>query len=259
MLHTWFKSGICLLMLISLSACVTTERGSLAANADPKKAEATYVQLGMAYLQNGSRDFARTNLENALQLNSRSAPAHLGMALLHQLEAENELAEKHFNLALRYQDNFSRAHYNFGNYLFSHGRYEEAYDHFEQAVKDVSYDNRALALVALGRAALKLDRAERARASFEHALSLQPNLTPAMVELADITYVMGDYAISKRYLDRHNELTKPTPRILWLGIRLERKFGNRDREASYALQLKNLYGYSQEYLDYKEWLAANSN
>jgi type IV pilus assembly protein PilF len=243
--------------MLLLNACVTTEHGSLAANADPKKAEAAYVQLGLGYLQSGNRDASKVNFENALKINSRSAGANEGMARLYQIDAENELAEKHFKLALRYDSSFSRARNNFGSFLYQQQRYEEAYDQFELAAKDVGYDSRAVALVNLGRTALKLDRRDRARASFEHALSLQPNLSMAIVELADITYQLGEYAQSKKYLDRQAELARQTPRTLWLGIRLERKFGNRDKEMSYALQLKNLYGYSQEYLDYQEWLASN--
>ena len=259
MLHTLLKSVIGLSMVLLLNACVTTEQSSLAANADPVKAEAAYVQLGLGYLQNGNRDASKINFENALEINSRSAAANEGLALLYQLDAENKLAEKYFKQALRYDSNFSRARNNYGSFLYKLQRYEEAYQQFDLAAKDISYDNRATALVNLGRTALKLDRRDRARASFEHALSLQPNLAVAVVELADISYQLQDYAQAKKYLDRHGELTRQTPRTLWLGIRLERKFGNRDKEMSYALQLKNLYGYSQEYLDYQAWLAANTD
>jgi len=215
MLHTLLKSVTCIIFVLSLSACVTTETGSLAANADPKKAEASYVQLGLAYLQSGNRDSARINFENALEINDRSAPAHEGFARLYQLDAENELAEKHFKYAIRYDSKFSRAHNNYGYFLYLQGRYEEAYEEIDIAAKDVSYDNRAVALLNLGKTALKLGNQERARAAFEHALSLQPNFAPAMIELADITYNMGDYALSKNYLDRHNQLTRPTPKTLW--------------------------------------------
>ena len=256
MLQTWLKI-LTSLVVISLSACVTTETGKLGANADPAKAEASYVQLGLAYLQNGNRDSSRLNFENALELNKRSAPAHEGIARLYQLEAENELAEKHFRLALRYDPEFSRAHNNYGYFLFLHDRYEEAYKEIDKAARDVSYESRGVALLNLGKTALKLGNQERARAAFEHALSVQPNLTPVFVELADISYEMGDYALAKSYLDRHLSVAKPTPRILWLGIRLERKFGNTDKERSYAIQLKNLYEYSQENLDYQKWVEAN--
>ena len=36
-------------------------------------------------------------------------------------------------------------------------------------------------------------------------------------------------------------------------------FGNKDKEASYALALRNLHPYSQEYLEYKKALQNNNN
>jgi len=45
-------------------------------------------------------------------------------------------------------------------------------------------------------------------------------------------------------------------RSLMLGIRLERVFGNKDKEASLALRLKNKFPYSKELLDYQQ---KNSN
>ncbi len=254
MLHTLLKSVTILSLMLFLSACVTTTTGTLGENADPKKAEASYVQLGLGYLQNGNRDVARQNFEKALEINRKSPGANEGIARMYQVDAENELAEKHFKLAIKADRNFSRARNNYGNFLYTQGRYEEAYEQFEIAGKDFSYESRAVALVNLGRTALKLDRADKAKAAFEHALNLQPNLTMAMVEMADISFQLGDYPAAKKYIDRHGQLTRQTPRTLWLGIQLERIFGNRDKEESYALALKNLHGYSQEYLKYKESL-----
>jgi type IV pilus assembly protein PilF len=44
---------------------------------------------------------------------------------------------------------------------------------------------------------------------------------------------------------------RPTPRSLLIGIRIARATGERDTEASYALQLKGLYPESDEYRTYQ--------
>ena len=67
------------------------------------------------------------------------------------------------------------------------------------------------------------------------------------------------YPASKDYFDRYAKLVKESgqpqsARSLWLGIRLERVFGNKDAEASLALQLKNNHPYSPEYLEYQNSL-----
>ncbi|HEY7884529.1 MAG TPA: type IV pilus biogenesis/stability protein PilW, partial [Cellvibrionaceae bacterium] len=47
-------------------------------------------------------------------------------------------------------------------------------------------------------------------------------------------------------------MARPVPQVLLLGIKIERIFGNNDKEASYALMLKNLYPYSPENLEYTQ-------
>lgn len=98
----------------------------------------------------------------------------------------------------------------------------------------------------------------RALAAFQHALNLNPRLAPAAIELAEYSFAERDYASAKKYLDQFvRSNNRQTPRSLWLGIRIERIFGNKDKEASYALALKNMHPYSKEYLEYKNLIEEN--
>lgn len=251
-MHSRFTTIIICISFAFLSACVTTidkpER-----KVDEKKALAANVRLGMQYLQKGDRDNAIRSFTKALELDSRSGEANQGMALVHQLNGEHELAEDRFKKALRGRADFSRAgiEYSYGRFLADNGRCEDAFEYFESASKEVTYTGRANALVALGICANKLGDVARAKAAFEYALNLNKRIPAASLELAEISFAERDYAASKKYLDQFAATTRQTPRSLWLGIRLERIFGNKDKEASFAMALKNLYPYSKEYLDYK--------
>lgn len=259
-MHNQFKfllrplQACALLLLLSLSACVTTLEGGNPAT-DPNSALETYVQLGLGYLRTGNRDAARLNFNKALEIDKRSAGAHDGMALLYQLEAMEDLAESHFKRAIRYDRNFARARNNYGSFLYEQGRYKDAFTQFDLASQNLDYNRRPIALVNLGRTALKLDDAARAESALKHALALDPSQDRAMIELAEIYFTQQNYAEAKRYLDMYGKATRHSARSLWLGIRLERIFGNRDQEASYALALKNLHPYSQEYLQYRQSLS----
>ncbi len=175
--------------------------------------------------------------------------------MLFQLEGENELAEKSFKRALREDPGFSQARNNYAAFLYQQERYEDAYEQFEIVSRDLNYDNRARALLSLGRAALKLGREERARAAFEHAYNLDPKIAPVLVELATISFQNEEYAKAKQYLDQYSQVARQSARTLLLGIKIERIFGNKDKEASYALALKNRFPYSDEYLEYKRELS----
>ncbi|ODS22489.1 type IV pilus biogenesis/stability protein PilW [Candidatus Endobugula sertula] len=251
-----FKSFYTILILIAavvVSGCVTTS-GRSVSKADKKKAHDAHVSLGLTYLQTNNREASRRHLEKALAINPNSPQAHNGIALLYQVTGEIALSEKSFLMALRKDSDFTQAWVDYGRFLYQQKRYKEAYDAFERSSQDVSYQKRALALTYLGQTALLLGNKIKAKSVFKHAANLDNKLALPMIELGDLYFDEKRYEESKYYLDRYIEIKGRTPRALWLGIRIERIFGDKDKEASYALALKNLYPYSQEYLKYKQAL-----
>ena len=247
---------ICLVCSIFLSACVQTTQFNTPQKKviDKQKAVESYIALGMAYLQQGSRDSARRNFEKALDIDDGAHEAYNGMGLFYQLTGEVKLAEKSFLRALREESTFTRARVNYGAFLYTQKRYKQALMLFEQAAKDLSYERRARVLAYVGQTALKLDNKVRAKSAFEHALNVDNSLPLPMLELAQLSFDEKDYALAKQYIDRYAKVSKPSPKSLWLGVRIERIFGNKDKEASYAIALKNLHPYSKEYLEYKALL-----
>lgn len=250
-----FRSLTAVVAVVALlGGCVTTTTGGSKAKIDKQKALETHVQLGLSYLRQKDIDLARHHFNKAYAIDSNNKGAHNGRALLYQLQGELELAEATFRKALQVDPDFTQARNNYGSFLYRQKRYPEAYEQFEKVAGDLDYPRRAIALLSLGRTAKKLGRTERAKAAFNQALILQPRLASAMVELAEIHFVKEEYAESKKYLDQYDSIARQSARTLWLGIRIERIFGNRDREASYALALKNLHPYSKEYLQYQRSL-----
>lgn len=243
-------------LVLSLSACVTTvDTGKTKIN--KKEALITHVKLGMTYLQKNNRDGALRAFSRALGIDKRSAEAHQGLALVHQLNGERDLAEASFKRALkgRFDLSESSVKVSYGRFLMQENRTEEALPYFVSASKDIDYPSRANAIYLIGICALKLDDKTRAMGSFEHALNLNTRHSKASIELASLHFEEKDYASAKKFLDNFSKNTDQSPRSLLLGIKIERVFGNKDKEASYALALKNLHPYSSEYLEYKELFA----
>jgi len=245
--RTLLRLGL-LLLVLGLSACVSQRSGQ---QVDRGAALDTYVQLAMAYIESGNREAARHHLRRAFDLERNSVPANAAMAMLYQLEGEPELAEERFRWVLRRDAGFSQARNNYAAFLFGQERYQEAFTQFERVSRDLDYEQRDRALLNLGRTALILDKPERAKAAFEHAYTLNRRLTPVLVELADVAFSEQNYAEAKRYLDQYSESARHSARSLLLGIKIERIFGNRDQEASYALALRNRFPYSNELLEYQ--------
>lgn len=236
-----------------LVACVSTQEPSKY-RVDEEKALDSHVTLALKYIDSKNRESARHHLRKALEIDSRSVEANFAMAMLYQLEGEIELAEKQFKKTLRLDRQYSRAHNNYGALLFNLGRYQEAYEQFEYAANDLDYDARPQALVNLGRTALKLNKVAKAQASFEAAARLSPAMAIVKYELASLYFLQEDYQRAKQYLSAFEQIARPIPQSLLLGIKLERMFGDANKEASYALLLKNQFPYSKEYLEYKNML-----
>lgn len=243
--------GTCgMLLSAMLAGCVTTT------NRQPVDIDAAYgkrIELGTKYLEIGKRDNARYQFMRALKYKKDSAPAYQGIAMVHQANGEMEPAEDAFKKALKLADDSNRSavYVAYGNYLMETGQVAEACPYFEGAANDYDYTHRAAALYAAGRCAAKIGNTARAKSAYEHALNLNPNHTPTLIELAEIYFAEGQYPKAKKLVDRLATMAKPTAQSLWLGIRIERIFGNRDKEASLAMALKNLHPYSKEYLEYK--------
>lgn len=253
-----FKSVfVCVLMSFLMFGCVSEQVSGKDRKApDKAKALELHVQMALGYVDKGNRESARHHLTKAFEIDSDSAPATNAMAMLYQLEGEQALAEENFKLAIKRDKNLTVAHNNYGVFLYNQKRYQEAFTQFELASADLANISRSQSLTNLGRAALKLGNEVRAKAAFEHACILDRKNADAFIELADINFQNQEYADAKRNLDVYDSLTGSSARSLMLGIRLEKVFGNRDKEASLALRLKNNFPYSKELLEYQQ---KNSN
>lgn len=258
---------VVLMALLWVAACTTTTTtttGSrtMTTSGPSEKSErersqdalANYVQLGLGYIGRGNRDLARRSLLRALEIDASSPAAHNGMALLYQLEQDPERAEDHFRTALRHDRDFTQARNNYGVFLASQQRYQEAYEQLQIAAGDVNYALRPQVFLSLGVMAERLGREDEAREAWERAIALRPDLEAAYLELAEYHFARQDYPQAKRYLAAHGRLAEPSARSLWLGVRVEAAFGNANGVASKGLALRKLFPYAEETLEYQQWL-----
>lgn len=244
---------VSVIAIIFITGCASSgNTGKATRQVDKSKSLELHIQLAQGYIDKGNRESARHHLRKASEIDKNSADVMEAMARLYQLEGEPALAEETFKKALKRKTKFTVANNNYGVFLFGLKRYEEALAQFELAASDLDYDGRASALVNVGRTALLLGKNERARSALEHASILDRGISDPHIELAYISFQNQEYADAKRHLDRYQALGQQSARALLLGIRLERVFGNKDKEASYLLVLKNRFPYSKEYLEYKQ-------
>lgn len=224
----------------------TTEKRAL----DVDKAVAARVMAGSAYLESGDFERAHHHLDRALELDPNSSQAHGAIALLYRFEGDVENEEKHYSEALRLDPSSSLVRHNYASFLCGAGRFDEAEKAFRQVVEDYQYERRGQSYENLGRCLLKQDRKQDAEKAFGHAYRLNKNLPRSVLALAVIYYDVGRNKDSHNLFKHYEKIAQATPESLWLGIRLERIFGDLDALASYEIALKNMYPGSNEYAIY---------
>lgn len=238
------------LMCFALSGCVTTVEGNgIEQAADPERVKA-HIELARGYLEENNFQRARTPLEKALAIDSRSVEAHILKAFVHQREEEWEIAEDHYRRALKIEPKNSQALNNYGSFLYARERYSDAVKPLQAAVKNTEYQARSQAYENLGLAELALDNTTEAKASFERALRLNDRQRRSSLELASIYRDQGDLVAAMDHYTRYRRLSRrQSPRSLCLGMQLTGALGLNDDLASFTMALRNLYPGSDEAQD----------
>ncbi|GFM86068.1 type IV pilus biogenesis/stability protein PilW [Pseudomonas cichorii] len=238
-------------LVILLVGCVSTGHvDPLKTSQGRDEARKAYVQLGLGYFQQGQTERAKVPLKKAIELDSSDPDANAALALVFQAEMEPELADQHFRKALASSRNDARIVNNYGSFLYEQKRYQEAYERFQQAAADNLYPERSRVFESLGMTALKLNKREEAREHFTKALRLDRQQPRSLLEMAELSYEDGHYVPSRDYYDRFSQLSEQNARSLLLGIRLAKVYDDRNKAASFGLQLKRLYPGTPEYQQY---------
>lgn len=240
--------------LLLLAGCTEVVVEDSARKLDPTAAARDRVAIAADLIRQGEDDKALGYLQQALKAAPDLPEAHNVMAVLLERDGNVKGADREFRKALRLRDTYTQAHNNYGSFLFRQKRYKDAARHFEAAAGDITYANRALAFEGLGRSAWMQGDKVRAEQAFVRALNLDGNLPVSILYMGEIAYDKQNYEGARSLYRRYLELTRESPQTaqsLWLGIRLERRFGDRDALASYELALKRLYPGSPEYEQYQ--------
>ena len=230
-----------------LFACATEKPVGTGSNANnPVVARArAHTDLGAAYLQQNKLEIALDEFNQAIAIDPSYALAYNGLGLVQSALGQDAEAEASFKKSIELQPNSSESHNNFGGFLCTRKRYDESIVEFLAAVKNPLYATPNLAYANAGICADRKGDTKRAEVYLNKALELEPLTHSAAYQLADIQFRRGDVKTAKMTL-QNALVASPTAEMLWLGVRIERILGDKDNEASYALQLRRQYPNSEQ-------------
>lgn len=240
-----FLDMLTVLAALLLMAC--QQGGSAKQSAvDREKLANVNTELAFQYMQENEYAIALKKLEKALEADPNYASAHNTMGILRNQLGQFDEAEASFQRALRIEPDNSAALNNYGQFLCQRKRYEQGQQQFMRAIENPLYKTPAVAYSNAGSCALDAGDLDAADTHFRAALSLDPYLSPALIQMADVSFQLDRHLPARGYLQRYLQVAPASARALWLGIRIERQLGDRDSVASYSLQLKKSFPDSVE-------------
>ncbi|MDF0750646.1 type IV pilus biogenesis/stability protein PilW [Marinobacter sp. 71-i] len=245
------------LLAMFVTGCVTNTDSRFAREADRDKAVRNYVQLGTAYIGQNNLERARHHLERALELAPENPGALAAMGLVYNAEGESELAERSFKEALANNETYTRGHVYYGAFLYGERRFEDARDQFMAASRNTSYDDRASVFFNLGLTEERIGNLEGAVTAYRRAVDLSRGDPKSLMALSRTLVESGEYQAASRHYSRlmtlmqRNQNLRHSPESLYTGIRIARHFGERNKESSLGLLLKNNFPNSVEYQQYR--------
>ena len=175
------------------------------------------------------------------------------IAILYDRIGDSAQAEKHYRIALRLAPDDAESHNNYGQFLCSHERYEEADREYLIAAKNPYYKTPQVALLNAGMCMTARHDAAAAEKYYRLALDKAPDFAPALYKMAELKFNAKNYLMARAWLERYQEVAEQTPQSLWLGVRTESALGNTEVSDNYALQLRGKFPKSDEAAMLEDW------
>ena len=227
------------------------ESSGRAQASSPRQRAKVHTELASLYYQQGNMAVALDEVRIALEADESYAPAYSMRGLVQMYLLENDAAEESFQKALRLAPGDPEINNNFGWFLCQTGRERQSLGYFLEAIKNPLYQSPEKSYTNAGICAMQLREYRTAEDYLQKALRYGRNRGPALMQMANLRYVTGDYEDAKEFLASHHEQVEPSAESLWLALRVSRKLKNEGLEASYASQLRRRFPDSREVRELK--------
>lgn len=206
-----------------------------------------HTELGMLYYEAGNTGVAIQEAKFALQADGNYAPAYNLLGLIHMSLEESPQAQTNLEQAYRLAPGDPEIANNYGLFLCQSGREKEAIQLFLGAVKNPLYKSPTRPYTNAGLCYLRMKDEKNAEEFFQRAAKADRNNAQALFHLSNLSMKKGDLINAKKYLGELHGLMEPNAESLWLGVRIERKLGDRQAEASHSSQLRRKFAGTPEH------------
>ena len=241
------STTLAVLLAVGCTTTTVNEYGGVPDPADHEKAALINYQLGVQYIQIGRLEAAEEKLLRAISMDPNIPEAHNALGVLYEQIDQPGMAAQQYQQALSLQSNYTRARINYGRVLCAAGKGGEGGAELRKAV-DTGLGNtvRAEVLEGLGICSVVEGDPVQAEEYFHQALTLEPRLPRALLELATINLESGQAEQARGYLNRYDAAAAASAQSLFLAYQIERDLGNHSLQQTYGSRLVSEFPNSPE-------------
>ncbi len=204
------------------------------------------LELAVGYFEQGKTTIALDELKQALAADPNFAEAYTLRGLVYMRLNDPALAESSFRRALALKPGDANTLHNLGWMMCQRDRHADSMQFFDQALADANYGDRPKTLMTKGLCQMRANRPAEAEATLLQSFQLDAGNPITEYNLALLLFRRGDLPRSQFYIRRLNNSEWANAESLWLGIKVERKLGNRDAMDQLAVPLRKRFAQSPE-------------
>jgi type IV pilus assembly protein PilF len=169
-----------------------------------KRSSEIHYDLGTSLLQQGDVQAALREYLQAETDDDDLPQVHNALGLLYAYSIHRpQEAEEQFKKALALDKEFSDARNNLGTLYLSRGRYAEAAQQFEQALRNPLYRDRVFAESNLGLALFKAGQQEKGLQRIEAALAMNPKYCQGWRQLGTLRSERGELDAAREAFEKY--------------------------------------------------------
>lgn len=229
-------------VVIMLAATMLASTLTFAETATPRELAQTRALLAIEYMKVGNMRVALENADQAIKYDEGFQAGYLARALIYMQLGVDAEAEAAFGKALKLDMANPEVNNNFGWYLCTRGRYEDAIVRFDRALADPFYQSPQSAMINKGICLGRMGQRSLANEWLLAALRRSPNDPNALIELLRLSLADKNVTLASFYYDRLKfDERRMGPAELMMGVHLARLKQDKAMEMRLADYLKTRF------------------
>jgi type IV pilus assembly protein PilF len=228
---------------ILLAACA---HNSGFKKASPAVSASTNMQLAIEYMKLGKLAASRDAIERALSEDPGNSDVQVTAGIVYERLNDMPKAERAYAAGYRLGKGDPNVQNTYAGFLCRTGNAVAGEKLFAEVARSPLYQTPEVALVNAGVCVRGTGDVVDAERYFNRALAIRPNMPEAMLQLGNIAFDRGDAAQARDAVQRYLAVNAPTPEVLWLGFRTERKLGDTAAAAGFARRVQTEFPNSEQ-------------